>query len=81
MYTIEVVYKTQKSEKGLAMDWLTNKHASEYLKISEGTLANLRSRGTIPYFKVPGAGIRYLKEDLDVWISEYRYQSLQRDKR
>lgn len=49
--------------------WLTTKEASEYLKISVGTLAVWRTNNTynIPYTKC-GGRVRYLKSDLDNWL-------------
>jgi excisionase family DNA binding protein len=48
--------------------WLTPTQAAEYLSLSEGHLANLRSEGTGPKFAKQGRVIRYSAAALDAWL-------------
>lgn len=52
--------------------WLDTKQAAEYLKMSPQTLENLRSKdGAGPkYYKPLERKVLYLKNDLDVWVTE-----------
>lgn len=44
-------------------EWLTHKGASQYLKVSEGELRNMVSRGELPYYKL-GRRNRYRLSEL-----------------
>ena len=53
---------------------MTSYEAADYLKISEGTLRNSRSKGYLfgyptPPFRKLGSLVRYSKTDLDAWIA------------
>lgn len=52
---------------------LSSTAAAEYLGVSAGHLANLRSRGDGPaYVRLsdsPRAGVIYLVDDLDAWLA------------
>jgi excisionase family DNA binding protein len=50
-------------------DLLTDREATQYLGLSEGTLAVWRCNGRyqIPFLKV-GAKVRYRRSDLDAWL-------------
>ena len=53
---------------------LTTKEASQYLGLSEKTLATHRVKGTGPTFIKRGR-VFYYKSDLDAWLQEARYTS------
>ena len=53
---------------------LTTKEASQYLGLSEKTLATHRVKGSGPVFVKRGR-IFYLKPDLDAWLQEAKYTS------
>ncbi len=50
------------------MELLTEKQASEILKISAYALGELRRRGKSPPYIKLGGQVRYLKETLKKWI-------------
>ena len=51
---------------------LTTEQVSRYLGgVPEKTLANWRYRGVIPYVKVGGL-VRYIRSDIDAWISRLK---------
>ncbi|BEU99977.1 helix-turn-helix domain-containing protein [Novosphingobium olei] len=53
------------------MEILTSPEAARYLKLSERTLAAMRSRGDGPRFArihPDGRGVRYRLDDLNSWI-------------
>jgi len=55
------------------MELLTSPETARYLKLSERTLAAMRSRGDGPRFArihADGRGVRYRRDDLDNWINE-----------
>ena len=48
---------------------LTPREAAQWLKMSEETLAQHRSKGTGPkFYKLPNGAIRYYQEDLESWV-------------
>lgn len=55
------------------MELLTTPEAARFLKLSERTLAYMRSRGDGPRFARlhrDGRGVRYRVDDLNAWILE-----------
>lgn len=58
-------------QKNKAIDFLFEKEAAHYLRISQHTLYVWRKNGKngIPFFKI-GRSIRYNKLDLDNWIKK-----------
>ena len=49
--------------KGIESDWLKSKDVKKILGCSEGTLANLRTTGVLPYSKISGT-LYFRKSDL-----------------
>jgi excisionase family DNA binding protein len=49
---------------------MTVKDLAEYLSCSEGHIYNLRCRGEIPFKKITGIGLRFIKSDIENWIYE-----------
>ncbi|MCX5213000.1 helix-turn-helix domain-containing protein [Kitasatospora sp. NBC_00240] len=53
-------------------EWLTPREAAELTRLSVGTLANLRWRGTGPEFRKLGDGrssaVRYRRSIVEKWI-------------
>jgi len=47
--------------------WLKSSDVKRQLRISTGTLQNMRKNGTIPYFKV-GGSLRYKQDDIDTLL-------------
>ncbi|MFD1344283.1 helix-turn-helix domain-containing protein [Litorisediminicola beolgyonensis] len=50
--------------------WLTPADAAAYLRVSNGTLANWRSRGEGPRYRAVGRVVRYHRDDLDAFMVE-----------
>lgn len=50
--------QSKSSLKTEEAEWLTSKEAADYLRVSEGTLRNWASNGTVPYVKL-GRSNRY----------------------
>lgn len=50
-------------------DLISDREATSYLGLADGTLAVWRSTGRyqIPFIKI-GANVRYRKSDLDTWL-------------
>lgn len=47
--------------------WLKSSDVKRQLRISTGTLQNMRKNGIIPYFKV-GGSLRYKQDDIDALL-------------
>ncbi|MBN2166748.1 MAG: helix-turn-helix domain-containing protein [Marinilabiliaceae bacterium] len=52
--------------------WLKSSEVKELLKISPGTLQNLRVNGTLPYTKIGGT-IYYDSDDIQTMLKENRF--------
>lgn len=63
--------KTQTAPVSLleAHAYLTPAEAAAYLRMSEGTLANWRSRGTGPRYVIMVGKVRYAAADLVAWMA------------
>jgi len=53
--------------------WLTLKEAASRIKVTPDTLSNYISRGLFPYCKSMAGTKRFHIEDVDRWLSEYRF--------
>jgi len=54
---------------------LTTTEVASLLNVAHKTLANWRCHGSGPTFLKLGSSVRYLKDDIDNWLSQHRYQS------
>lgn len=54
--------------------YLTPTEASDYLGLSKGTLANMRSLGTGPSYVRRGRVVRYAEGDIVAWLESGRVQ-------
>jgi len=59
--------------------YLTTGEAAAYLRLAERTLQDMRLKGTGPSYHKLGPGRRakvvYVHEDLDAWVSRYKFTS------
>jgi excisionase family DNA binding protein len=64
-----------KSQKSPVEALLSDKEASKYLGLTDGTLSVWRSTGRyqIPFIKI-GANVRYRQVDLDTWLNERTFK-------
>ena len=53
---------------------LTRQEVAEILRVSTKTVRRLEQRGSLPRVELSGAGIRYLRKDLDAFISQRRVE-------
>ncbi len=53
---------------------MTEFEAAEYLKLSPATLRTWRSRGLGPVYTSAGGAIRYLVEDIELWLKGRRVE-------
>lgn len=51
---------------------LTVEEAAEILKCKPGTLRKKAQARVIPHYKLPGAGLRFERSELALWIEEWR---------
>ena len=52
---------------------LTEREAADYLRLSTGTMQNMRYAGAgPPHTKLPSGSIRYLAAELEAWINSGR---------
>lgn len=49
-------------------DLLTVKEVAELLQVSQGHIRNLCSKRRIPYLKINGVGVRFLRKEIKQWI-------------
>lgn len=54
---------------------LTTKEVAAYLKLKPTALNQMRYRGEGPTFHKLGSSVRYLKSDIDEWVSASRRTS------
>jgi excisionase family DNA binding protein len=57
------------------MEWMTSTQVANEYGMSRRTLSNLRSRKVIPYYKLPGGGVRYNKDELLKWNLKFRFST------
>ena len=57
-----------KLQPNIESPYLTIKEASEYLKLKTSTLYSYTHKRVIPFYKLRGRKIYFLKEDLDNFI-------------
>ena len=69
MKSSEFLLKREKMEINGKI-WLTPAEAAEYIGVSEGTLANYRSKGLPPKYSKPIGKVYYFKEDLDNFLKQ-----------
>lgn len=62
--------------QNVSMDVLTEKELQSFLKVSRTTMWRLRRDLGLPYVRV-GGQYRYRVEDVDQWLSETRFRTLQ----
>tara|TARA_B100000902_G_C26852980_1_gene689172 strand:+ start:55 stop:282 length:228 start_codon:yes stop_codon:yes gene_type:complete len=53
---------------------LTRKEVADMLRVCPHTVRNLEKRGSLPRVEISGIGIRYLKEDVEDFISSRRVE-------
>ena len=55
---------TGQTDNGVEREWLKSADVRKMLKVSPGTLQNLRINGTLPYRKI-GGSMYYRREDIN----------------
>lgn len=54
---------------------MTPEEAATYLKLSEGTVRNMASEGTLPKVKI-GRALRFRLSDLNRWVAERAHEQV-----
>lgn len=53
---------------------MTAEEAAALLRIEPQTLRKKAQARTVPHYKIPGAGLRFERSELEEWIDRFRVQ-------